>query len=241
MNEPPPAAPPTKSHINRCGRRLRDAATGKSWLSVEQVQHSIDVLTEFRNEHAYPMTKIRMGLTSMVRTEGIDAAVTQRHKRIPRIIRKLQRYPTTTLAGLEDIAGCRVVVPLPQDLEALCRRIRKNWTADFTRDPRDYVRNPKPMGYRAVHFIVRRDGRAVEVQVRTRMQQQWAEAVEALDSRRSDLSLKDGTGPDDIMEYFALAGEILYLSEHARDLPVDLLDRMRHAQDAVVDAGYYRR
>ena len=61
----------------------------------------------------------------------------------------------------------------PEDAVAIGRRIRKNWSRDFTRDPRDYVAFPKDIGYRAVHYIVRRDGRAIEVQVRTRGQQQW--------------------------------------------------------------------
>ena len=231
----------SKSQINKAGRLLRDAADERIEPTPEQVQQAIDIVTEFRNVHGYPMTKIRLGLTSMMRTEAIDAALTQRHKRVPRIIRKLQRFHTTTLAGLEDIGGCRAVVPGPREAEALGRRIRRNWSQAFTREPRDYVENPKDIGYRAVHFVVVRDERAVEVQVRTRVQQQWAEAIEALDARRADLNLKDGDGPPDIIEYFATAGEVLYLQERDLALPVDLVERMRHAQEAVIEAGYYGR
>jgi ppGpp synthetase/RelA/SpoT-type nucleotidyltranferase len=231
----------SKSHINKCGKLLRDALEGQAEVDSESYQHAIDVVTEFRRLHAYPMTKVRMGLASMVNTEQIDGAVTQRHKRVPRIVRKLQRMPGTSLARLEDIAGCRVVVATPAEMDRLCRRIRRNYAREFTREPRDYVANPKPIGYRAIHFVVLRDMRAVEIQVRTSAQQRWAEAVEALDARRSDLNLKDGIGPDDITEYFAVAGEVLYRQEY--DLPISeaLLDRMRLAQDAVVEAGYYRR
>lgn len=69
------------------------------------------------------------------------------------------------------------------------------WKPHLKRDPRDYIEFPKAIGYRAVHFVVTRDDRAIEVQLRTRGQQQWADAVEAIDAR-IDLSLKDGVGPE---------------------------------------------
>lgn len=237
-----PETPLSKKHINKCGNLLRDVWDGSAPEDLEQeaFNHAIDVVTEFRSLHAYPMTKVRMGLTSMVRTVDIDAAITQRHKRVPRIVRKLSRMKNTSLARLEDIAGCRVVVDSLADQEALCRRIRRNWLKDFTREPRDYVASPKDIGYRAVHFVVRRDTRAVEVQVRTRGQQQWAEAVEAIDGRRN-LNLKDGVGPDELLEYFSVAGQVLHHREYDRPIPAEVLDRMRAAQEAVIAAGYYTR
>lgn len=238
VSAPPPTAL-SKNHINKCGNLLRDYISGvEPEPSAVDLEHAIDVVTEFRGLHAYPMTKIRMGLTSMVRTVEIDAAITQRHKRVPRIIRKLCRMEKTSLARLEDIAGCRVVVDSPADSEALCKRIRRNWLSAFAREPRDYVANPKDIGYRAIHFVVRRDGRAVEVQVRTRAQQQWAEAVEAMDARRN-LNLKDGVGPSELIEYFSTAGQVLHHREYDLPMSSDLVDQMRAAQEAVISAGYY--
>ena len=107
-------------------------------------------------------------------------------------------------------------------------RIEKRWKQQFGRDPRDYISHPKATGYRAVHFVVIRDGRAIEVQLRTRGQQQWAEAAEAADARLAhrDVSLKDGEGPQEMLDYFAAPFRLPFVCDHARpnpDCPVTLM------------------
>ncbi len=238
---PTPIELPSKTQINKCGDLLRDIVlltSPSSAVDPSAIDHALGVVQAFRNAHGYPMTKVRVGIESMVRTEGISAAVSQRHKRVPRIVRKLVRMPQTSLARLEDIGGCRVVVDSPQDAEALLKRIRRNWHTSYARDPRDYVAYPKDIGYRAVHVVVRRDGRAIEVQVRTRGQQQWADAVEAIDSRLK-LNLKDGVGPDSLVSYFSLAGKVIHAAEYAGEIPSDLTREFEVARKAVIDEGFY--
>lgn len=232
---------PSRNQIDKAGKYLRDVVSRKipaHEVDLARMDAAIEVVTAFREAHAYPMQKVRNGLSSMIATEGIDAALTQRHKRVPRIIRKLIRMHGTALVRLEDIGGCRVVVESPQDMEALCRRVRKNWSSEFSRPPRDYVAEPKAMGYRARHFVVVRDGRAVEVQVRTQRQQRWADAVERLDSRFK-LNLKDEDGPDLVKENFQIAGEVLYQLEWLDAVDEDLLERLRVSNATMISEGYY--
>lgn len=232
---------PSKSAINKAGCYLRDAVSGviaPNDVDPQTYHNAIQTVTTFREAHGYPMTKVRNGLTSMINTEGIDAALSQRHKRVPRIVRKLVRMDKTMLARLEDIGGCRVVVRDAEDMDRLCRRIRKNWASDFTREPRDYIAYPKDIGYRARHFVVKRDDRAVEVQVRTVGQQRWADAVESLDARRN-LNLKDGQGPESLLENFAIAGEVIYCQEFGLPITAELAERLSVSNTRVVQEGYY--
>ncbi|WGX98707.1 RelA/SpoT domain-containing protein [Nocardioides sp. L-11A] len=234
---------PSKNQITKAGKYLRDCV--RKTIATEDVDldryfRSIDIVTIFREAHGYPMTKVRSGLASMINTESIDAALSQRHKRVPRIVRKLVRMGDTNLSRLEDIGGCRIVVQSPQDMDAICRRIRKNWTSAFTRDPRDYIASPKDIGYRARHFVVRRDERAIEIQVRTVGQQRWADAVEAIDGRLG-LKLKDGEGPESLLENFRIAGELIYRQEFGVPLDDELIQRLHASNDRVIAEGYYTR
>ncbi|MFI5932531.1 RelA/SpoT domain-containing protein [Actinoplanes sp. NPDC051494] len=231
--------PPTKSQVNKCGKLLKRVAyEDLEGIDETAIDHAIEVIGLFRAAHAYPMLKIRQGLTSMVRTENADEAVTQRLKRIPRIIRKLHRMPNMPLASLEDVGGVRTVLADGPELERVRNRVMRNWRTQLTRDPRDYIAFPKDIGYRAVHLVVERDGRAIEVQLRTRGQQQWADAVEAADARLG-LTLKDGTGPPEMMEYFSATGELIFLREYGREVPAALAERFNLARRAVIEAGYY--
>lgn len=180
-----------------------------------------------------------MGLVSFVRSVGVTGAVTQRLKREPRIVRKLHRMEGTLLARLEDVGGCRVVVTDGPELELLRAWMTKKWKAQIVRE-RDYIEFPKDLGYRAVHMVVERDDRRIEVQLRTRGQQQWADAIEAADSRLR-LTLKDGSGPVEMEQYFSLTGEVIYSREYGLAIDPELLARFQAARDAVIAAGYYRR
>lgn len=86
-----------------------------------------------------------------------------------------------------------------------------------------------------------RDERAIEVQLRTRGQQQWAEAAEAADARLGTrgVNLKDGDAPPEMLEYFQVAGELIYRREYGLPLASDLIDRFDAARGAVVQAKYY--
>lgn len=73
------------------------------------------LLAAFRGQFNVPLTKVVMGLRSAVRTsEGLvdgRAVVGQRLKRQPRIITKLARFPRMELSRMQDVGGCRAVLP----------------------------------------------------------------------------------------------------------------------------------
>jgi len=231
---------PSRNEINRCGEYLvsieRDGWDDEvnDWDTYTKAYR---VLDDFRAAHQRPTNKVTLGLRSMVKTATGDMpVVSQRLKRAPRILRKLARLDRSMLVRLEDIGGCRAVLTGPADVELVRRRIEKNWGHEITRR-RDYVDRPNEMGYRALHFTVTRDERKVEVQVRTRGQQAWANAIEAADSRL-DLTLKDGVGPDSMLQYFSVLGDYIYEAEYG-SLTTELRNRLTAAEDVVIAAGYY--
>lgn len=106
------------------------------------------------------------------------------------IIAKLKRQPTK-LHRMQDIAGCRIVVPTTVEQDMIVDRLRIDFPGVSVVD-----RRIKPShGYRAVHLIVRVLDRATEIQIRTSLQQKWAEFSE----KASDViapAIKYGQGPE---------------------------------------------
>lgn len=171
---------------------------------------------------------------------GQPPIVSQRLKRLPRIVRKLANMNNSMLARLEDIGGTRAVVGSLREQEILGDHLLKRWEKDLRREPRDYVRTPKVTGYRAVHYVVEKHGRRVEIQIRTRRQQQWANAVEQADSRLG-MALKDGRGPQSMLDYFTAVGDMLYYQDVEIAIPGEVLSRFETMTDAVIDEGFYAR
>src|SRR5581483_3292980 len=165
---------------------------------------------KYRVMHEYPLTKVTVGVRTMLETElGADAPrPAQRFKRMPRILQKLMRFPHMRLSQMEDIGGCRAVFARLEDLRSVEARILHNWPHATTTD---YIANPKADGYRCLHIIERRDDRLIEVQLRTVRQHEWAETIETWSSRFEDRGwdLKDGEGPADLKRYFAMAAQRL--------------------------------
>ncbi len=148
-----------------------------------------------------------MGLRSFVNTEGANPAgrVAQRLKRMPTILDKLEREPGMNLARMHDIGGCRAILPDEATIYCVVRRIRSRprhlW--GIVREY-DYIKHPKSSGYRGIHLVVRRDGRLIEVQLRTPSQHRWALNVEAIDLA-SRLGLQEGKGPESLQKLLGMS------------------------------------
>ena len=232
-----PQSLPTKGTIDRAGAFIVAMANDAEDFDVEKYLDAYEVLDLFRAAHQSPMTRVTMGLRSIVKTATrADPIVSQRLKRSPRIVRKLIRMENSNLARLEDIGGCRAVVQDLEQFEAVRSRIERVW-GDQVRRRRDYLAEVPDSGYRAAHWVVERGGRRIEVQVRTRLQQQWANAVESADSRL-DLTLKDGVGPDSMLEYFRALGDYIYSIDIGKP-DSSLRERLTAAEDTVIEQGFY--
>ncbi|RKT32911.1 GTP pyrophosphokinase/guanosine-3',5'-bis(diphosphate) 3'-pyrophosphohydrolase [Roseovarius halotolerans] len=106
---------------------------------------------------------------------GIEAEVFGRAKKPYSIWRKMQEKEMG-FSRLSDIYGFRVIAHREEDCYAALGAIHRRWRAVPGRF-KDYISQPKSNGYRSIHTTVSgRDGKRVEVQIRTRQMHDVAEA-----------------------------------------------------------------
>jgi ppGpp synthetase/RelA/SpoT-type nucleotidyltranferase len=150
----------TKSQANKLGDRLRK----EDPISEETLAR----LQEFRGSYDPALVQVQAAL------RDLGLTTTARLKTTGTIVEKLRREKTR-LAEMQDIAGARTTArwTLPQQDDIVARIV------DVLPDCHVDDRRRKPSaGYRAVHVIVRIDGRPVEIQVRTDLQDGWAQLYE---------------------------------------------------------------
>lgn len=225
--KPEPGETFSKRQVDRAGNVLRafftwDPASGEALDYPGDVSRAFAAVGWWRARHGRPLSKVARNLRYHVQKEnalvngGVD--VTQRLKRTVTIGEKLSREPTMDVTQMQDIGGVRASVPSLDHLHALSRRLKKSWTIHRTRD---YIANPKPSGYRALHHIVRRDGCLIEVQLRTTLQEAWANQVEE-DGKATGVAFKFGHGSDAIHAYYGLVSKAFALVDDGHPVPQDL-------------------
>ncbi|CVI72061.1 GTP pyrophosphokinase YwaC [Clostridiales bacterium CHKCI001] len=112
--------------------------------------------------------------------------IISRIKRPESIVEKLQRkgYPLTIesiVQNLNDVAGIRIVCSFIDDIYDIAKMLVKQDDVSLI-EVKDYIRNPKPNGYRSHHMIIeipiflsdRKQPMRVEVQLRTIAMDFWS-------------------------------------------------------------------
>ena len=180
----------TKSQINKLGKILR------SGRSDEETLRMLDALYGEYEPTAQMISR------NLVEARLGDILTQRPTKSLLSIVAKLRRE-RGQLSSMQDIIGCRLVVRdrfQQADLEnhltnprywdgmigISSRSEQPNWPGRMTVPPfRDTVvtdRNRSPRsGYRAVHVIVRDFGHPYEIQIRTGLQNRWAQLAERSD------------------------------------------------------------
>ncbi len=155
----------TVSQLNRLGERLR--------VANELTEDDLKELETVRRDYEPAMANVRAILS-----EELGLPSTSRLKTTSAIVDKLRREKTR-LSKMQDIAGVRLVHDGGLgDQDAAVARIVDRFPRSGVDDRRGDPRN----GYRAVHIIAEVDDCPVEIQVRTRLQDVWAQRIEALES-----------------------------------------------------------
>jgi hypothetical protein len=220
----------SKSQVTAAGRTLVRYINEGDTEPDAAVLAAYRIASEWRSEHSQPLALVTPGVRNWLSQVAPTGVVAQRLKRMPQIILKLDRFPSMRLPQMEDIAGCRAVVERPLEVEAVAARIGAKWDVQSISD---YREDGKPgTGYRALHYIVVRRGRLVEIQLRTERQHAWSEIVEST-SDRLQFALKDGQGPPELLEYFRLVSDVLWAQDHGRDPGEGLRARLENASRQV--------
>jgi ppGpp synthetase/RelA/SpoT-type nucleotidyltranferase len=171
----------SKKQVKKLGDRLRHGSVP----SPEDMER----LAQFRDEHLESMVSV-FGAISLLEVPRL--ALTARQKNANTIIEKM-RLLHTGLDRMQDIAGIRLIVDGGRSTQAaavqeICGRFTRARVADLLATPHS--------GYRAVHVVVEEHGHHVEVQVRTPLQNRWAQAFERLGDHWGR-QIRHGMPPDE--------------------------------------------
>lgn len=190
--------------IDKAGKRLKARARGEA-VDDGAYDEAWKILVWFRKEHQLRMVKAARKLRSILKkTHPEWAPPVQRLKRTPSIAAKLARSNGPRLSTMCDIGGCRAVVPNLADvrwLESECGKVFEVARTD------DRSVHGDVTGYRALHLHVTIDGHEIEIQIRTKLQQEWAETVERWDAHLG-CDLKHDEGPEEIKVFLRNLSEL---------------------------------
>lgn len=135
------------------------------------------------------------------------------------------------LVRMDDVAGCRLIFSSIAELEKFRSKFHKarfNHRRKNAEDKYDYIKSPKPTGYRGIHDVYSYDvnsdigrrykGLLVEIQFRTKIQHAWATAVEVI-GFVTESQPKFEQGDKRYQYAMALASELLALCHEDKTGP----------------------
>ena len=199
---------PTKysgKQVTRAGELLL-----KDNIDITEFESSMDVLSYWRFSYETPLTEAFEILRDITLKVDKTAIFAKRLKRYVSIVNKLKRFEDMKLRTIYDIGGCRAIVQNIRKLNKVVRELRKR--PEFKNAAgkikcKDYILNPKDDGYRSYHLIGKfkddfGEKKVIEVQIRTKLQHDWATALEIVDLFTGQ-ALKSNQGNKDWKEFFA--------------------------------------
>lgn len=184
----------SKTQIDKLGDRLRVGS-----ISEEDLRQLDEYRRSFSSAYAHVVDAVRheLGLESTGRPAKSTTAITDK------LLRESIR-----LSQLQDIAGCRIVLPGIEEQNATVRSLQELFPDVLIVDRRD---NPSH-GYRAVHLVVKHGGSIVEIQVRTSLQHLWGELSEKM-SDLFDPAIKYGGGNKSLLELLSRWSSVIDIEE----------------------------
>lgn len=158
----------------------------------EDVLTSIDGFDYLMMEYESAILEVRTKLEilnaelSMIRDDSPISSINARLKKPDSIYEKLKRQGfelslESIFENLNDVAGIRVICAFVDDIYKVARMLVRQDDIKLL-EVKDYIKNPKPNGYRSYHMIVEvpvfftkeKKPIRVEVQIRTVAMDFWA-------------------------------------------------------------------
>lgn len=186
----------------------------------ERLEWAMNALSYWRFQHENSLETGLSLLKNISEKHDKSAIFAKRLKRQPSIVFKLRRFPKMKLKNMQDIGGCRAIVSNKKKLYRIVRELKtqpefknSNGVIRF----KDYIDKPKADGYRGYHLIGSfNDGKnktkSIELQLRTKIQHDWATALEIVDLFTGQ-ALKSDEGEESWKLFFKLVSEHFTLME----------------------------
>ncbi len=209
----------SKNQINKAGKKVCSDN-----ISQEDKKEYYKVIGNWRAAHAYPLHRIANKLKKICDKKSM---VVHRLKRMESIVDKLKRNETMSLFGMQDLGGCRVIVPTVDDVYKIAEKYKSSRIRHHLCKENDYLQSPKPDGYRSLHHVYeyksdneksKYNKMKIEIQFRTRLQHIWATAVEVF-SLHINANLKSGIGEPQYFRFFALVSTLFAMEENLPLVP----------------------
>ena len=215
----------SRSRIIKAGKIIR-----KPDSTQEQIDEATKVIDNWRASHAFPLHVIYIHLRGMA--SGKNIVVAERLKRLDSIIEKLKREPTMSLWMMQDLGGCRFIVPVLDDVYSYAEKYDLSRKRHIFKEKYDYIANPKPSGYRSLHMVYEyhsdktdtyNKNMLIEIQYRTHLQHVWATALETM-GLFTKQALKAGQGDEYIKRFFVLVSSLFAIREGCTVVPGTVAD-----------------
>lgn len=217
----------SKKQLKKIGEKIRNnTATGEDF----------EIVSAFRTSHAPLIRSLRDSLKNFKKDAKLkdeNMIISRRIKRMPSIIRKIQRFKYMSLDRIQDLGGVRIILSDMNRVNAFADRLKnvtykhKDKNNFLIKREKNYILFPKEDGYRSIHHVYEYQGSAypelkgllVELQIRTIKQHQWATAVEILDMVQNS-SLKTGVGETPYKTFFRLCSYAIAFIESGYKQPI---------------------
>ena len=159
---------------------------GMQWMRDELEDLSFHVLNPearssimrrfitLRSQSGDLIPKISADIRQALDASSIEAEIYGREKKPYSVWRKMEEKKQS-FSRLSDIYGFRVITQSEEDAYRVLGAVHRRWKAVPGRF-KDYISQPKSNGYRSIHTTVSgRDGKMVEIQIRTKDMHEMAE------------------------------------------------------------------
>ena len=189
--------------------------------SKKEVYDALEMINIWRSHHLHPLRVMKNRLIKLCEKSKITPIlVSQRLKRLTSIEYKLDLNENMGLGGMQDIGGFRAVLKDVKDLNKLKIEIEHSKQIHKLEKINDYVNEPKESGYRSMHYVYKYnskvekyEGLRLELQIRTKLQHNWATAVETA-GIITNTSLKSSKGPDEWLDFFKIVSSLFAVKEN---------------------------
>lgn len=211
----------TKSQVIKAGKTIRDSVDSNS----PEIQEAIKIIDNWRASHAFPLQVVYCHLKRSY--DSPEYIVAQRLKRLDSIMKKLRREPTMSLWTMQDLGGCRVVVPNVDDVYDVAQKYKTSRVRHILKKEYDYLKEPKKSGYRSYHLVYQYQSDTketynrnmlIEIQIRTHLQHLWATALETM-GLFTNQALKASHGEEDTLYFFKLISSAFAIVENLPTVP----------------------
>ncbi len=211
----------SRSQIIKSGKIIKNDNSTK-----DQLDQATKVIDNWRSAHAYPLHIIYTHLRKMAEKDT-NIVVAERLKRLESIISKLKREPTMSLWTIQDLGGCRVIVPELNDVYKYAEKYYKSRKRHIFIKDNDYITCPKKTGYRSLHVVYQyhsdkvdtyNNNMLIEIQFRTRLQHLWATSVETM-GLFTKQAIKSGQGTEEVTRFFKLISSLFAIQEGTPVVP----------------------